>query len=319
MVTGGSGYIGSQLISRLHGQYDIVILDWEEPPASIAQLVIEKHIFDIAVPESWAEIGKCDFVFHAAAQTSAVASEENPVRDFLSNVCGSFFVAEYARKYSAKVIYCNSVRVYDIAAVHEAIKKYGMVSEDCPTIDISDRSPKMIPPFALSKNVGEQYLWLYAQKYGIKVISHRMSGIVGPSQIGSQKHAWLSYLVECAVKGTEYTIYGKGNQTRDVLHIDDFLDLIELELKNFDHFAEKGFAFYNVGGGTSNKLSIKEVIRLLKEKHKLNLLHERTDFRQGEPRHYATNLTRIAKRGWYPKHNNPEKIIAELVEWHRRK
>jgi len=322
LITGGSGYIGSNLVLRLHGKYDIVILDWKEPPTTIAELKIEKHDFDIASPlKKWAVIGKCHYVFHSAAQISAPISEEDPVRDFLSNAYGTFLVAEYARKYSAKVIYCNSIRVYDPDEASKIVldPKYGKVGEECPTINILNKPREPQPPFALSKYLGEQYLCLYAQRYKLQIISHRMSGIVGPGQIGSPKHAWLSYLVQRAVEGKSYNIYGDGTQTRDVLHINDLLDLVEMELMDFEKFSQNGFAIYNIGGGLENKLSIRKVIDILEKKHNLEFPYKNENRRLGEPKHFVTDWRKISQKGWQPKRTNPEQIIGELVDWHSRR
>lgn len=316
LVTGGSGYIGSHLVRRLHNEYDIIILDWKEPTEGIARIANKIHTFDIALSERWTEVEPCDYVFHAAAQTSAVVSEEDPPRDFLSNAYGTFLIAEYARKYSAKVIYCNSIRIYDPDAVDEIMQRHKLVSEDCGTIKI-DTSSSQQPPFALSKYIGEQYLCLYARKYDLKVISHRMSGIVGPGQIGSNKHGWLSNLARCAVLGETYTIFGDGKQTRDVLHINDLLDLILMELDDFERFVENGFAIYNIGGGRTNRLSLFDAIDILKENHELKVTYEFGDPRKGEPKHYTTDFRRIAEKGWRPKQEDPKRIIAELVDWNK--
>lgn len=318
LITGGSGFIGWNLVQRLQrgSNFNIVILDWEKPP--VTPTGINFYSSDIADPRIWEEIEPCDYVFHAAAQISAPTSEEEPVRDFLSNAYGTFLVAEYARKYGAKVIYCNSMRVYDPDAVAEAMQTAGKVSEACGTVKI-DSIHSRHPPFALSKYIGEQYLGIYARKYGVRAVSHRMSGIVGPGQIGSQRHAWVSNLVRCAVLGQPYTIFGDGKQTRDILHVNDLIDLIISELDYFDNFVENGFVFYNVGGGPMNRLSLFDVIKVLEEKHNMKLSYKFESPREGDPKHYATDLSRIGKKGWRPKEQDPKQIIAELVDWYQRR
>ena len=128
LVTGGLGFIGSAVAHRLHQDYDVVVLDWKDSLASehelseFRRLGIAIHHGDVADPGIWQEIEPCDYVFHAAAQVSAVVSEIDPVRDFQSNALGTFMVAEFARRCSAKVIYCNSIRVYDQDGVEAAIR-----------------------------------------------------------------------------------------------------------------------------------------------------------------------------------------------------
>jgi CDP-paratose 2-epimerase len=316
LVTGGLGFIGSHVVKRLHGKYDIVVLDWDMSPAAYEtadewrKVGVRIHQKDIADAETWKEIEPCDFVFHAAAQIAAEESWDDPARDFLSNAYGTLLVAEYARKKSACVIYCNSIRIYDPEAVDRTKEKLGVVSEDCNTVDLSSE----VPPFAYSKLIGEQYLRHYSRKHGVRVISHRMSGILGPDQKSSQIHGWVSYLVQCAVDKISYEIFGDGDQTRDVLHINDYVDLIEMELKDFNHFVEGNFAVYNIGGGPNNELSINQIIEILDKNHGLKLKYDKTGVRPGEPRQYVSGLNRIYKKGWKPKRNDPIQIIAELVK-----
>lgn len=116
LVTGGLGFIGSSVVQRLHGEYNITILDWDTSPAAndaaadFQQDGIRIYQNDIADPKIWDKLEPCDYIFHSAAQPSAEVSKDDPARDFLSNAYGTFLVAEYARKRGAAVIYCNSGR-----------------------------------------------------------------------------------------------------------------------------------------------------------------------------------------------------------------
>lgn len=321
LVTGGLGFIGANVVRKLHPEFDIVVLDWKDAHESentreFRERGIRIHRGDIAKPEVWHEIEPCDYVFHGAAQVSAVTSELDPVRDFQSNVVGTFLVAEYARRNSAGVIYCNSIRVYDPEAVEAAMQEHGAVSEACATVKQSTRSQ---PPFALSKFVGEECLLRYARMHSVPVISLRMSGVVGPGQTGSNVHGWLSHLISSAVNRNEFTVYGDGKQTRDVLHIADYLELIEMALNEFECFCAVGGAIYNVGGGASNELSIEQVAQLLRNDHGLDLKLVYQGFRTAEPRHYVSDFGLIAEKGWHPKWTSVGRLTNEIVDWHLRR
>ena len=322
LVTGGLGFVGSHVVARMRNSFQVTVIDWDTGAAAsrrsetLHQEGVRRYDGDIADMKTWemikAEQGKCDVVFHAAAQTAAQTSEGDPVRDFRTNALGTLLVAEFAKECGAGVINCNSIRVYDPDCADAAMAEHGAVSEQCPTVE---RTSQHIPPFALSKYTGEQYLRLYARKYGLRVISNRMSGIVGPAQDASAAHGWLTYLVRCAVTGQFYTVFGDGNQTRDALYVTDYVDLVEAQIRSFDSFAEEGLAIYNVGGGKTNELSLNQVIALLREKHGLHLDHTLDDPRPGEPKHYVSGLDKVRRKGWTPKHTDPEQIIAELVRW----
>jgi CDP-paratose 2-epimerase len=322
LVTGGLGFVGASVVRKLHRDFDIVVIDWkdrleaEQELSEFRRLGISIHQQDIADPGIWRQIERCDYVFHGAAQVSAVASEKDPVRDFQSNALGTFLVAEYARRHSAGVIYCNSIRIYDPDAVEAATKECGAVSEVCATVGQS-RKPQ--PPFAISKYMGEECLLRYARMHRVPVISLRMSGVVGPGQIGSKVHGWISHLVGCAVNGVTFTIYGDGKQTRDILHISDYLELIEMALNEFDYLSDNGAAIYNIGGGPSNELSIEQVVSLLRKDHEIDLRLIYQDFRPSEPRHYVSDCGLIAKKGWHPRRNDPQILISEIVDWHVRR
>ena len=127
----------------------------------------------------------------------------------------------------------------------------------------------------------------------------------------------MKYAVDMknAVVVKPYEIFGDGDQSRDILFVDDFIDLVEMEIERFQYFSEGGFVIYNVGGGPKNEVSIRQVIDILKNNHKLDLKPEKSEARKGEPRHYVTNLDKIKQKGW-PLNSlkNAEEIIAELVK-----
>jgi CDP-paratose 2-epimerase len=257
-----------------------------------------------------------------------VASEADPRRDLITNTHGTQLVAEYARIHGARIIFCNSIRVYDSRAVDLRYKQTGSISEDCPTIF---ESHHWSPPFSYSKYAAECILKWYYEKHRLPIISHRMSGVVGPGQRSSEIHGWVSYLIKCAVNYTHnkkkdrkkekdkylYTVFGTGHQTRDILHVDDYVDLVEQELESFSHFSEKKFNVYNIGGGPENEISLMGLISLLRESHELELNYQHDQARRGEPKHYVSSLEKIARKGWAPKRTGADTIIADLVDRYR--
>ena len=154
LVTGGLGFIGSHVVRRLHGAYDIMVIDYDYSPsareiaAEWKKSGIQVWHNNIADFNMWDKIEPCDFIFHGAAQTAAEKSRINPFHDFRSNALGTSRIAEFARKNKAGVIYCNTIRVYDPNIVDDLWNKSRAVSEDCETVV---GLPKETPPFAFSK------------------------------------------------------------------------------------------------------------------------------------------------------------------------
>jgi CDP-paratose 2-epimerase len=317
LVTGGLGFIGSSLIRRLHDEYETVVLDWNKSCERLEQFEqwgSEVILEDISSPHAWDRVPPCDFVVHTAAQISAEVSKMAPTADFQTNALGTLRVAEYARKHRAAVVYCNSIRVYNPKEASAAVQRgpnYA-VTEDCPLIS---QTELWEPPFAVSKLIGEQYLRYYANQFKVPVVSLRMSGVVGPGQTGHEKHAWLAYLVECAVNHRPYRVFGDGKQSRDILHIEDYVDLVRLLMKNLERFTANGFSVYNVGGGSKNRITLNQVIELLQTKHGLSWQLDYAEGRQGEPRDYVSSVEKISAMGWRPRRIGPDIIVAELVNW----
>ncbi len=318
LITGGLGFIGSKVVEALRGTYDISIIDWNRSRPHLDQFRewgIEVVQEDISDAQTWKSVPPCDFVLHAAGQVSAEDSKEDPALDFQTNAMGTLRVAEYARKHEPGVLYCNSIRVYSPEAATAAVRTgpaYA-VAEDCPLISEQNIWD---PPFAVSKLIGEQYLRYYSTRYGFPVVSFRMSGIVGTGQQGNPRHAWIAYLVECAVNNKLYQVFGDGGQSRDILHIDDFVSLIQLVLANFGRKPAKGFSVYNVGGGPKNRITLNEAIQFLQSSG-LAWPLEYASGRRDEPRDYVSSVDRVSHLGWTPR-IALETIIEELVDWHRK-
>jgi CDP-paratose 2-epimerase len=258
-------------------------------------------------------------VFHAAAAVSAVESEKDPHKDFSTNVGGTYNVALYAVKCKVPVIFCSSVRVYNPDDIESCMRRYGKVPESCNLVS-SAWDPQ--PPFANNKLMAEGILRVHGFQNGLDFIIHRMSSIVGPGQDSRQVHGWVSYLVKCAVEGIPYTIFGDGEQTRDILHVDDLVGLVKMEIEEWEKshwqkFSGRGRAL-NVGGGPKLALSLFDVIKILEEQHGLHLQISFGPPRAGEPKDYVSDTTHIERWGWKRQHEDPREIIAELVNQYNK-
>jgi nucleoside-diphosphate-sugar epimerase len=104
-----------------------------------------------------------------------------------------------------------------------------------------------------SKGAGDQYVRDYHRIYGLPTVVFRQSAIYGPRQFGVEDQGWAAHFVIAAQTGRPISIYGDGKQVRDMLYIDDLIDLYELALARLDLTAGQ---IYNVGGGPANTLSI---------------------------------------------------------------
>lgn len=179
---------------------------------------------------------KPEIIVHCGASCSTRISLENPLIDFMDNAVGTVNVAEAARVHGGiPVVYVSTVKV-------------------APGYD------GLVAPLGLSKRIGEEYLAAFHKLYDLPSVVLQPSTIYGPGQIGDRNLGWVSHFIRCAHGGIQPTVYGPGTQSRDILYVDDFVDLLVDITENFD--AYRGDV-HPVGGGPDNEVSILELLRHL--------------------------------------------------------
>ena len=182
---------------------------------------------------------------------------------------GTFNVCEIARKYNIPVIFNSTMKVYP--------------GED-----------GLIVPYGLSKIVGEQYIKMYHDLYNLEYIINRPSSVYGPNQEGSEDGGWFTWFIKAYVENKTITLFGDGSQTRDVLYIDDHVDLLIDQIDNFDLYKNNEYDF---GGGPENVLSLND---LLKELDYSRIIE--ADKLPGDVQHFSNDNIDINKvNGWSPK------------------
>jgi UDP-glucose 4-epimerase len=210
LVTGGAGFIGSNLVAALVAAGERVrVLDdvstghWENLDGIEAQSLVERLQGDIRDPEVVARA--CDGVevcFHQAALGSVPKSVELPIESSSVNVGGTVTVLDVARH--------QGVRRVIFAASSSA---YG----ETPELPKHERLPAIpLSPYAVSKLAGELNLRVFAEVYGLETISLRYFNVFGPNQSPDGAYAAaVPRFVHRALTGAPIEIFGDGHQTRD--------------------------------------------------------------------------------------------------------
>ena len=130
--------------------------------------------------------------------------------------------------------------------------------------------------------------------------------------MGAEDQGWIAWFLIAAETGAPITIYGDGKQVRDVLCVDDLIDVYLRVLENID--TVQGQAF-NVGGGPDNTLSLLEFISHIDELRARPLEYGHGDWRPGDQRVYVSDIRKLERvLGWSPK-IKPEQGIAQLHRW----
>ena len=303
IVTGGAGFIGSHLVERLlQDGHRVIVLDnlsngrRENLAGMAGNSLLEFHQVDVADPEAISPFFQdMDWVFHLAALADIVPSIENPLLYHRSNVDGTVSVLEAARQAGVKkVIYAASSSCYGIP-------------DSYPTPETAPILPQY--PYALTKNVGEQYLLHWGKIYQLPVIALRFFNVYGPrSRTSGTYGAVFGVFLAQKLAGRPFTVVGDGKQTRDFTFVTDVVNAgvmaAESELKN---------EVFNVGSG--RPVSVNRLVELLGGE----AIH--IPKRPGEPDCTHADISKIERLlGWRPQVTIEEgvKILLEKIDYWRQ-
>jgi CDP-paratose 2-epimerase len=275
LVTGGAGFIGANTVRKLYerGERAIVLdnlsrataslnVDWLRAEADFE--LVEADVRDAAAVERvFVDHGPVDVVLHLAGQVAVTTSIADPRADLDTNVLGSFNVLDATRRLAPGAVFINvsTNKVYGQLLHHtieEAPTRY--LDRDAPQ-GVAETEP-LDPhsPYGCSKCAADTYALDYARIYGMRTTSLRQSCIYGPRQFGIEDQGWVAWFAMAVRLGKPLTIFGSGKQVRDLLHIDD---LVDLYFRVADNPGLCDGRPYNVGGGPANALSLVELLERL--------------------------------------------------------
>jgi CDP-paratose 2-epimerase len=323
LVTGGAGFIGSTLVRALVSRGDrVLVLDdlsrvgSDERLEGLKELDVQFVRGDVSVAtdvEAAFEHGPFRAVYHLAAQVAVTWSMQDPRRDFEVNALGSFNVIDAVRRRSpgARCVYMSSNKVYGELA--------GLESEDVgdrkaivgrPAGVGVDQPLDPETPYGVSKATGENYFRDAAMTYGIDTVVLRASCIYGPRQSQQEDQGWVAWFGKAVADRLPIRIFGDGRTTRDMLFVDD---LVDLYLRILDGDPPPRGLILNVGGGASTARSLLEVVRQLEALtgNTADMTHE--DERPGDQPVFITDTSAaMAAYGWQPTTQPPEGMKALL-------
>lgn len=314
LVTGGAGFIGSNLVNRLlHQGHQVTIFDnlsragcsqnlgWlRQQYGADAFCVIQADLTDFDALKRAAT--DAERIYHLAGQVAVTTSVKDPRRDFEANALGTFNVLEAARTVADNPIflYSSTNKVYggmETIKIAEAMTRYYYVDfpHGIPETQLLD----FHSPYGCSKGAGDQYVRDYARIYNLRTVVIRQSCIYGYRQFGVEDQGWLAWFIIAAIKQRSISIFGNGKQVRDVLFIDDLLDAYDAIVATIDTAAGQ---VYNIGGGAENTISIWCEFGPLLEKllgHSLRVDYEA--WRPGDQPVYISDIRKAARElHWKP-------------------
>ena len=279
LVTGGAGFIGTNLIKRLLKEgHEVVSLDDYETGLQENEVDGATYVMgDIDSLEYWKGDG-FDLVYHLAALSRIQPSFENPTETFRVNVKGTETVLEWARHNNVKVVYAGSSSKH-----HEPSQS----------------------PYAMYKYLGEEVCKLYKKTYDVDVEICRFYNVYGPHEVidgdwTAVIGAWRRQVRD----GEKITIVGDGEQRRDFTHVIDIVDA----LYKVGMSSEKHEDAWEIGCGIN--YSINEVFKMFKEKFP----QIESSYLPDQPGNYRKTLREnddtLERLSWQPKDRLKDYILS---------
>lgn len=276
LVTGGAGFIGTNLIKRLLTEgHEVHSLD------NYDSGLVENHIDgcnyvrgDIESVLYW-KGDNFDLVYHLAALSRIQPSFEDPAETFRVNTIGTQCVAEFARHNNVKVVYAGSSSRW-----HDPLQS----------------------PYACFKHIGEEIVKMYKKVYGVKAEIARFYNVYGPNEIVDGDWAAVIGIWRRQVKnGEKITIVGDGEQRRDFTHVDDIVDA----LFKIGIGSEKHEDAWELGTGVN--YSMNEVYAMFKDKFGTESMYI-PDQKGNYRKTLRENDDALNRLGWTPQNRLKEYI-----------
>ncbi len=220
LVTGGAGFIGSNLVDELIEDHEVVVVD-NLSTGTIDNVNKRAKFYKVDICSKELEEvfkkEKPEAIFHLAAQINVRSSVNNPINDATINILGSLNLLELARKYDVNKIIFSSTG----GAI------YGD-TQIIPTPESIEANP--MNPYGCAKLSVEKYLYYYFRVYGIKYIALRYSNVYGPRQNPKAEAGVIAIFISKMLNGENPKIFGDGNQTRDFIYVKDVVYANKLAL-----------------------------------------------------------------------------------------
>jgi CDP-paratose 2-epimerase len=338
LITGGAGFVGGNLAVQLAGRH----LDWEiaavdnlHRPGSELNLPRLRDAGvsfiqgDVREPRDLGAAAPFDAMVECSAEPSVLAGFDDTAYSFQTNLVGAYHCLEEARRQEAFVVFLSTSRVYPVEQLlalelEETATRFELadtqpvpgasragISEDFPLVGARTL-------YGTTKLAAEMLIAEYADAFGLRAVSNRCGVIAGPWQMGKVDQGVFSWWLLSHFFGRDLSYIGfggTGKQVRDLLHIDDLVDLVDEQLTEPERWAG---VTVNVGGGRESSLSLLETTELCRELtgNEVSVTPE-AQTRPGDVPVYLSDCARLFSLiSWRPR-RAPREVLADLLGWAR--
>ena len=302
LVTGGAGFIGSNLVARLVREgKEVTVLDNFssgyrvnlEPFPQVR--IIEGDVRDAAAVGRAVEGN--EVIFHLAASVGNKRSIDDPLSDASVNVLGTLNVLEAARKTGARKVVVSSS-----AGIFGELKTLP-IREDHPVEPDS--------PYGCTKLCEEKLSLAYSKLYPMEVVCLRYFNVYGPNQRYDAYGNAIPIFVFRMLKGETIYIYGDGEQTRDFVHVDDVVNANMLAAS-----AEGVSGAFNIASGT--RITVNRLVGLIMGNGNTSSVVEHTERRPGDVLHSLADISLAREKLGYSPATGIEEGLNSYISWARQ-
>ena len=302
LVTGGAGFIGSNIVSHLVAEgHDVTVLDnllsgCRANLESVPQVrFVEGDVRDEASVRG--VVRGADVIFHLAASVGNKRSIDHPITDADINVIGTLRLLEAAREFGVRKIVTSSS-----AGVFGELKTLP-IREDHPAEPDS--------PYGCSKLCEEKETLVYARLYGMEGVCLRYFNVYGPNQRFDAYGNAIPIFVFQVLRGEPVTIFGDGEQTRDFVNVRDVVQA------NLAAAATRGVSgVFNIGSGT--RITINGLVEIIRRMSDTKAIVQHGPPRPGDVRHSLADISAARAAFGYVPSVRLEAGLAEFISWAKR-
>jgi CDP-paratose 2-epimerase len=328
LVTGGSGFVGANLCVGLverHPDWRITAFDNLRRRGSELNLPrlraagVRFVHGDVRSAGDLLAVARVDAIVECSAEPSALAGvDESPDYVVQSNLVGAYCCLELARRDEAQLIFISTSRVYPYGALNALAYREAVTRFELDGPGVSETFPLEGPRtlYGATKLAAEHLVIEYAAVLGLPMVVDRCGVIAGPWQMGKVDQGVFTYwvLAHRAGRPLRYIGFGgEGKQVRDLLHVEDLVELIDRQLASPEDWAGRTL---NVGGGRAVSLSLRETTEICRElTGRAVPVAAAGEDRPGDVRVYLTDASRLyALTDWRPRRGAAE-TLADIAAW----
>jgi len=300
LITGGAGFIGSNMADELAKENEVVIIDDLSTGRleNINELIKKDNVSFIrgSITDSkflQKYFKNIDYVFHQAAIPSVPRSIKDPKNSNEANVTGTLNVLTAAKDSGVKkLVFASSSSVYG----------------DALTLSKSESLPlNPLSPYAVTKATGELYCKVFMDIYGLQTVSLRYFNVFGPRQDpDSQYSAVIPKFISAIMKDESPVIYGDGEQSRDFTFVKHVVDANILACES------DKTGLFNIACG--RRITINQLIDIINDILNKNIKPVYAEPRSGDIKHSLADISKAKTFGYEPKHDFKEEL-RETIRW----